>query len=109
MAISTPSVRTHTKGPYLAFLFLRFLLLLRLLGLCDGVQSRLCSHLFRLIPLRDDGGHVQALDTSLVLDGAARALLRNLLGNALLVHPAVHYGPCYLARVLALQEEGLVF
>jgi hypothetical protein len=42
-----------------------------------------------------------------VLDGAAGALLGNLLGDALLVHATVDDSPVNLARVQALQEVRL--
>lgn len=94
---------------YLGLLLFRFLHLLRLLCLGDSVRSGLGSHLLRLVLLRGDGGQVQTDDAPLMLDGTAGALLGNLFSNTLLVHPAVHLRPCDLARVLALQEERLVF
>ena len=42
-----------------------------------------------------------------MLDGAASALLGNLLGDALLVHATVDDSPVNLARVQALKEVGL--
>ena len=47
-------------------------------------------------------------DTTLVLDSLARALLGNLLGDALLVESAVDDSPGDLTGVLALQEKRLV-
>lgn len=47
-------------------------------------------------------------DTTLVLDGLARALLGDLLGDTLLVESSVNDSPGDLTGVLALQEERLV-
>lgn len=55
-----------------------------------------------------DAREVGTDDTTLVLDRLARALLGNLLGDTLLVDATVDNGPRDLARVLALEEEGLL-
>ena len=55
-----------------------------------------------------DARQVGTDNTTLVLDGLARALLGDLLSNTLLVDATVDDGPGDLARVLALEEEGLL-
>lgn len=42
-----------------------------------------------------------------MLDGATTALLGDFFGDALLVEATVDLGPADLARVQALQEQGL--
>lgn len=79
-------------------------LLLLLLCLClgDGSQPLLCADGSGLVAAGSDSGEVSANDTALVLHGLARALLGNLLSDALLVHATVDYSPGNLAGVLAL-------
>lgn len=77
------------------------------LGLGDGSLAGGVADLGLLRALGKDGSEVGTDDAALGLDGLARALLGDLLSHALLVHPAVDLRPCDLARVLALQEEGL--
>jgi hypothetical protein len=92
----------------LRLVLLRFLRLLVVLRLRD--RRRACSSALRrgLVPACKDRAHVCADDPALVLDRLARALLRNLLRDALLVHAPVDLRPGDLARVLALQEEGRI-
>ena len=86
---------------------LRLLLALLRLGLADRRLARLRADSRGLVALRDDRGEIGADDAALVLHGAARALLRDLLRDALLVHAAVDLRPGDLARVLALEEQRL--
>lgn len=46
-------------------------------------------------------------NSTFVLDGATTALLGDFFGDALLVEATVDLGPADLARVQALQEQGL--
>lgn len=88
---------------------LGLLLLLFGLGLGDGGKAGLLPHSSGLVPPGGDGSEVGTDDTTLVLHGLARALLGNLLGDALLVHATVDDGPGDLTGILALEEEGGIF
>lgn len=61
-----------------------------------------------LVPLRENGREVGSNDTTLVLDRLPAPLLGDLLRNTLLVDTAEDDSPRDLARVLALEEEGLL-
>lgn len=90
---------------------LLLLVLLRLLlglGLLDGRSPRLGTDGSGLVPPRSDGSKVGTDDTTLVLHGAAGALLGDLLSDTLLVHATVDLRPGDLAGVLALKEERLI-
>lgn len=82
-------------------------LLLVLLALGKSLCLSSGSHLWLLVPACGNGVQRGTDDTSLVLDGSARALLGSLLGDTLLVHATAEDGPGDLAWVLSLQEEGL--
>lgn len=56
-----------------------------------------------------DGCKISANNATLVLHSAARAFLGDFLCDTLLVHPTVDLCPCDLARIFALEEEGLSF
>ena len=81
-------------------------LLLLLLCLClgNGGQPLLCADGSGLVAAGSDSGEVSANDTALVLHGLARALLRDFLGDALLVHLTIDYCPGDFAGILALQK-----
>jgi hypothetical protein len=81
--------------------------LLCLLALSDS--SLTCGSTdFRLLcTLGTDGVPGSTDDSAVVLDSTTRALLGNLLRNALLVHATVDNSPVDLARVQTLQEIGL--
>jgi len=96
--------KKYGKVTHLGLLCLLFLLFSLSLG--DGSSAGLCPGGFGEVAAGGDGGEISADDTTLVLDGLARALLGDLLGDALLVHLAVDYRPSDLAGVLALHEEG---
>lgn len=89
-------------------LLLALLVLLLRLRLLDGGGPCGSADLGGLVSSCCDGREVGANDATLVLYGAAGALLCDLLRDALLVHAAVHLRPGDLARVLALQEERLI-
>jgi hypothetical protein len=99
---------SNYRQTHLGLLLLCLLGLLLLLGLADGRRAGLQTIRSRLVAPCGDGSEVGADDTTLVLHGAARALLRDLLRDTLLVHPTVHLRPGDLAGVLALQEERLI-
>lgn len=96
----------HRYEAYLRLLGL--LLLLLCLSLRDGGQPRLSTGLSSLVALGGDGGEVSTDDTTLMLHGLARALLSDLLCDALLVHAAVELCPGDLTRILALEEKGFI-
>lgn len=82
--------------------------LLVLLALGDGGLAGGSTDLGLLVSAGVDLVERSTDDTTLVLDGLARTLLGNLLGDTLLVKTAVDNSPGNLTGVLALQEEGLV-
>jgi len=88
---------------------LSLLLLLSSLRLGNCICPRSCAHLSRLITTGSDGSDISTDDATLVLDSLPCTLLRNFFRKTLLMHPAVEDGPCYLAWVLALQEEPFCF
>lgn len=98
--------RTNTETN-LSLLYL--LLLLFCLCLGNGSQSLLCADGSGLVAAGSDSGEVGADDTALVLHGLARALLRDFLGDALLVHLAIDYCPGDFAGILALQKQRCIF
>lgn len=76
---------------YLGLLCLLFLLLA--LGFYDRRSSLSGPGLSGLVPLREDRSHISTNNATLVFYGLSRSLLRNLLGDALLVEAAVGDGP----------------
>lgn len=60
-----------------------------------------------LLTLGTDSVPGQTGNSTFVLDGATTALLGDFFGDALLVEATVDLGPADLARVQALQEQGL--
>lgn len=82
-------------------------LLLVVLGLGKSLSLSSGTDLGLLVPTSGNAVEGGTDDGTLVLDGAARTLLGSLLADALLVHAAGEDRPGDLARVLALEEEGL--
>lgn len=82
--------------------------LLLLLALGDGGLAGGSTNLGLLVAAGVDLVERSTDDTTLVLDGLARALLGDLLGHTLLAKTTVSNGPGDLTGVLALQEEGLI-
>lgn len=82
--------------------------LLVLLALGDSGLAGGSTNLGLLVAAGVDLLERSTNDTTLVLDGLARALLGDLLSNSLLVESSVNDGPGDLTGVLALQEERLV-
>ena len=97
------------KQTHLGLLLLVLLRLLLRLGLLEGRGPLQSTDSRGLVPPRSDSGEVGTDNTTLVLHGAAGALLGNLLRDTLLVHAAVYLSPGDFARVLALQEKRLGF
>jgi hypothetical protein len=81
--------------------------LLLLLSVTEGSSAGSGTDLGLLVALGADGLPGSTDDGTLVLDGAAGALLGNLLRDTLLVHAAEKDGPGDLTGVLALQEQRL--
>ena len=100
---------TDVDGADLGLLLLGLLLLLLCLCLGDGSQSLLLADGSGLVAPGGDSGEISTDDATLVLDGFAGTLLGDLLGDTLLVHPAVDYCPGDLTGVLALEERGCIF
>jgi len=90
----------------LGLLLLTLLLLLLRLRLRNRRLSRSRTLSSSLLTHSLDSSDVSTDNPALVLHGAARALLGNLLGDTLLMHAAVDLCPCDLTGVLALEEEG---
>lgn len=86
----------------------RLLLLLLVLSGRQGSVTLGLTDLGLLVPLGQDRRDVGTDDTTLGLDSLARTLLGNFLRDSLLVDATVDGGPGDLARVLALEEEGLL-
>lgn len=96
--------KTHLRP--LRALLLR---LLRLLRLRDRTRPSARPLLLTHIPQRSDHRQIRANDPPLVLHCLPRLALRALFCQTLFVHASVDLGPGDLARILALEEEGLVF
>ena len=88
---------------------LRLFGLLLLLCLSDSCKACLGTRLRCLIPPCSNRSKVGANNTALMLHGASRAFLCDLLRDTLPVHPSVNLCPCNLTGIFALQEKGFIF